>query len=311
MKLLWPPAVAILEGLSNDNSRRKFVSDQVVRTVSAFLNSDGGQLIIGIEEQEGVAVKLSDGIPRSNMTWEQLQSSICNRIQPAVADYVSVFSIPVTERGNGEKLFAFVVDVMPGFTAYQADDKKYYGRRAGQSEAMEDKDIRLRMLAADKPRFDINLRPRIVGYGKGPFSQFIQNITWDLEFKNVGLTNIPQAIVRSELNLEGLSELGCKAISAWTPEHLKTDFGMEDIDHAGLLPGQQFKYPIIKIHGTNFAACLDPASVIITANITVFINNGLPAELRSYDVMASLRSIIGLESIVDAQWQLPSDRALF
>jgi predicted HTH transcriptional regulator len=40
--------------LSNDNSQKrgKFISEQIVPTVSAFLNTDGGQLVIGIEEKK-------------------------------------------------------------------------------------------------------------------------------------------------------------------------------------------------------------------------------------------------------------------
>jgi predicted HTH transcriptional regulator len=129
--------------LLNENSlkRGKFISEQVIPTVSAFLNTDGGQLVIGIEERDGSAVTLSTGVPQARVSWEQLQSSICDRIQPAVAGYVSAFSVQVGAGPDQEKLFAFVVDVKPGTTAYQADDKKYYVRRSGQTEAMEDKDV--------------------------------------------------------------------------------------------------------------------------------------------------------------------------
>src|SRR5690348_15200854 len=114
--------------------------DQVIPAVSAFLNTDGGQLILGIEEKDGV---LSDGVARSRMTAARLQSSICSRIQPAVAGYINVFPVQVGKSASGEELFAFVIDVKAGITAYQSDDKRYYVRRSGQSEAMEDKDIRL------------------------------------------------------------------------------------------------------------------------------------------------------------------------
>lgn len=92
----------------NPQKRSKFISERVVRAVSAFLNTDGGQLVIGIEEKDGVAVALSPGVPRAVLSWEQLQSAICDRIQPAVAGYVSVFSVQVGTSPNGEKLFAFV-----------------------------------------------------------------------------------------------------------------------------------------------------------------------------------------------------------
>src|SRR4029079_10139598 len=119
----------------------------------------GGLLVIGIEEEkkDGIGSSLSNGVSRSQLKAEQLQQIICGRIQQSVAGCVSVYPVPVGENPNGEKLFAFVVDVRQGSTAYQADDKKYYARRSGQTVAMEDKDIRLRMLAGDKPRISINL----------------------------------------------------------------------------------------------------------------------------------------------------------
>lgn len=49
----------------NSQKRGKFISGQLVPTVSAFLNTDGGQLVIGIEEEDGVAIALSGGVPRS------------------------------------------------------------------------------------------------------------------------------------------------------------------------------------------------------------------------------------------------------
>jgi predicted HTH transcriptional regulator len=56
--------------LLSDNSQRrgKFITDQLVPTVSAFLNTDGGQLVIGIEEKDGVAVALSSGVLRSRLS---------------------------------------------------------------------------------------------------------------------------------------------------------------------------------------------------------------------------------------------------
>ncbi len=143
-------------GLLQD-SPAKFLSDLTCH-VSAFLNSDGGTLIIGIEEARGKdkkhaekAIGLSDGIPRSRYTGKRLGDSICGQTQPSVASHVQVFPVVVGQI-DGEDLLAFVIDVAPGITAYQAADKLYYARRSFSSEAMEDKDIRLRMLSDDKPR---------------------------------------------------------------------------------------------------------------------------------------------------------------
>ena len=285
--------------LLSDNSQRrgKFITDQLVPTVSAFLNTDGGQLVIGIEEKDGVAVALSSGVLRSRLSWEQLQSAICDRIQPAVAGYISVFSVQVGTSSDGDKLFAFVVDVKAGTTAYQADDKKYYVRRSGQSEAMEDKDVRLRMLAGDKPRLTISLHPRIVS-NVGNFLHHVQHVTWILTFENVGIRNIPRAIVQSNLNLQGLTDLGGRTVTSRTPEYRQTEFPFEGLESAELLPGRRFELPHVTVTSTAFVQCEDVASVTMLADVIVYIDDGLPNELRNYDLMADLRPVIKNDWII-------------
>jgi hypothetical protein len=279
--------------LLNENSQKrgKFISDQVVPTVSAFLNTDGGQLIIGCEEKEGIAAALSAGVPRSRLKWEQLQSAICDRIQPTVAGYISVFAIQVATCSDGEKLFAFVVDVQPGTTAYQADDKRYYVRRSGQSEAMEDKDVRLRMLAGDKPRLTVKLQPQIIP-NVGNFSRHVQLVTWNLVYENVGIRNIPRAIVRSTFNMQGLSDLGSRSVTSWTPEYQQTNFPLKGLDTSGLLPGQRFEERLFTVSSAAFVECNEPATVRISADVVVYVDDGLPAEVKNYDLMSDLRPVI-------------------
>jgi Putative DNA-binding domain len=287
--------------LLNENAQKrgKFISDRIVRAVSAFLNTDGGQLIIGIEEKDGVAVALSAGVPRSRITWEQLQSAICDRIQPAVAGYVSVFSVLVGKGSDEEKVFAFVVDVKPGITAYQADDKRYYVRRSGQNEAMEDKDVRLRMLAGDKPRLVIRLQPRIVP-NIGDLSQTVQYVEWMLVYENVGLRSIPRAIVRSKLNFQGLSETGQNIILSRTPEYQQATFILQDVDTSGLMPGQCFEKRLIEVSSLVFVGCPEISAVTMSADIIAYIDDGLPTEINNYDLMVDLRPVI------ETKWSLPS-----
>lgn len=127
--------------------------------VSAFLNSDGGLLIIGLEEppqsdrkRAELAIGLSDGVPRSVFTASRLSNKLCDRVHPAIGSYLQVYPVPVGKTGDGEDLLAFVVNVQPGITAYQAADKRYYCRRSFSIEPMEDKDVRLRMLTDTRPR---------------------------------------------------------------------------------------------------------------------------------------------------------------
>lgn len=135
--------------------RESFVSDLTCH-VSAFLNAEGGTLVIGLEEKKGqgepdTATHLSDGAERSSIDAKRLEDAICDRISPSVASYVHVFPIKTGEK-DGEALYAFAVEVTKGITAYQADNKLYYVRRSYSSVAMDDKDIRLRMLTDDRPR---------------------------------------------------------------------------------------------------------------------------------------------------------------
>lgn len=137
--------------------------DDLSTHVGAFLNSDGGLLIVGIEEADkrdkkraDLAERLSEGVPRSRMTASRLSSMLCDRISPAVTSLLQVHAVKTGEH-DGEDLLAFVVEVRPGVTAYQSADKKYYGRRSFSSNPLEDKEIRLRMLADERPRATITI----------------------------------------------------------------------------------------------------------------------------------------------------------
>ncbi len=158
--------------LGSEKDRKNFL-DSLSCEVSAFLNSDGGTIIIGIDEAqrgsgnpEGRATSI-EGCPRSIMNGVRLQSAICDRIHPGVSANVQVHTVKVSQETINEThddKLVFVVEVRAGNTAYQAADKKYYARRGTEAEPMEDKDIRLRMLAADYPRIELvmhtDLQPR-------------------------------------------------------------------------------------------------------------------------------------------------------
>lgn len=137
-----------------------FFQKKVARTISAFLNSDGGLFVIGMEEgkagQNDIATELSPGVPRSVMTAKQVQDKVFGLISPPSADLVRVYPIDLEKE---VPLLAFAIDVRAGNTAYQSSpDKVYYVRRGSSSDPMDDKDIRLRMLADDKPRVTLSIR---------------------------------------------------------------------------------------------------------------------------------------------------------
>jgi hypothetical protein len=158
----------------DNNARQKFIRDKIVVAVSAMLNSEGGRIVIGLEEDRmtnknartpDVASKLSEGVPGALVPASILETQITSNIRPSCASYVTVDHVPLNNDHGDSNRLAYIVNVRPGITAYQASNNLYYARRNFSNEPMEDKDIRLRMLANDKPRAalrtTISIRPTI------------------------------------------------------------------------------------------------------------------------------------------------------
>ena len=159
-KLEFKSSRAIEAGRLSDIDR--FFNDSLSKALSAFINTEGGLIVVGVEEDRadaryaGRAMSLSKGIPRSVMDGHRFENKLMSRVHPATGSFAKVHSIKIGEDHHGD-LLAFVIDVKPGHTAYQADDKRYYCRRGFSSEPMDDKDVRLRMLTDDRPRVAIQL----------------------------------------------------------------------------------------------------------------------------------------------------------
>lgn len=250
--------------------------------VSAFLNTSGGEIILGLEDNDGRASSFSKGVSPKELTRDQLQSKICSQIQPAVSDLVSVFSVNLP-CGGDEAKNAFVIKVREGITAYQSADKLYYSRRAGETIAVEDKDIRLRMLAGDKPRILAALQFNAPPVSSDP----IDELSWSLILRNIGVRTIGRAVVRVEIRSQGLSHSGSGHIMARTRDRQFVKFSLGPHEENGLLPGEKYTVrAIIRVPREAFRWKKGPPK--LNANITVFIDDGLPTEIPDYDLMADL-----------------------
>jgi hypothetical protein len=182
--------------LAASDTQREFIAN-LCKHVGAFLNGEGGIVLIGLEEGDrkarpDIATRLSPGIPRKLLKASDLENMICDRIHPSVAGFVKVFAVVVDE-SDGLPGCAFVVEIRSGITAYQSPDKMYYIRRGHSSEAMEDKDIRLRMLThhVAKVNMAIQLRRGYLANSVGT-GAIRGSIPIDVAIHNAGLKTIRQ-----------------------------------------------------------------------------------------------------------------------
>src|SRR5215469_244228 len=128
------------------------VVDDLSREVSAFANSEGGDIVVGIAEQRRgkrhVAADIDEGVDPGEVSPEWLQQVIESNVSPYLPG-PRVRSIPLSGR---EGRVAYVISVPQGSTAYQASDKRYYDRSEFGVRALPDHEIRLRMMRGHVPQ---------------------------------------------------------------------------------------------------------------------------------------------------------------
>jgi hypothetical protein len=119
------------------------ILDNLTKEVSAFANTEGGTIVVGIIEDRDrrpfVAKALDDGVDRVKFPPEWLQQVLESNVRPMPAG-LRVRAIPLSSAG-----VAYIVYVPAGTTAYQAKDYYYYGRSEFESKPLADHEIRLRM----------------------------------------------------------------------------------------------------------------------------------------------------------------------
>jgi Putative DNA-binding domain len=127
-----------------DQDRDKWV-ETLSTEVSAFANSEGGTLVLGMaERKEGktpVAAGL-DGINAAAVPMPWLQQVLESNVSPYLTG-LRLKAVPLS--GDLVGRVCIVVTVPAGTTAYQAKDRRYYGRSEFQVQPLPDHEVRLRM----------------------------------------------------------------------------------------------------------------------------------------------------------------------
>lgn len=117
--------------------------NEISKDVSAFANSEGGDIIYGVSEVGKPPSRFGDidsGIDASVITPEWLEQVINSRIHPRI-DGIRIKPIALKQTRPGK--YAYVVHIPASHDApHQASDKRYYKRFNFLSVPMEDYEVR-------------------------------------------------------------------------------------------------------------------------------------------------------------------------
>lgn len=114
--------------------------NELSKDVSAFANSDGGVLVVGIRERDNKPLAVDEGLDPATVRREQIEQVIHSRIQQRVQG-VRVHLVPLVSKGRGRVAYVIVVPASDR-APHMAHDNKYYKRYDFTSLPMQDYEVR-------------------------------------------------------------------------------------------------------------------------------------------------------------------------
>ncbi len=144
------------ENLQLDFKRTVVLDDkgktELSKDVSAFANTIGGQIIIGMDEDPSSSHKAISLVPLDPkaVSKETLEQVINSRIQPRILG-IRIWSVDLLKVAPGQ--VAYILEIPESSTAHQAYDGRYYRRFNFLSERMADYEIRQAMNRSSMPAY--------------------------------------------------------------------------------------------------------------------------------------------------------------
>ena len=114
-------------------------ANRIVKEVVAFANAEGGELVIGIKEQNSAAAELNPIEKRSGIR-EQIAQVIDTNTDPKLEDYEII--IIDDEDDNSRAYVVITVKKSPKAPHMDTSSHKYYIRRDNRVEPMVDSEVR-------------------------------------------------------------------------------------------------------------------------------------------------------------------------
>lgn len=130
------------------------------KEVSAFANAEGGTLILGLAETTVNRSKVASDI--NGVSKELTQERLQHLIEGNVSPYLPGIRVHRVTLESLPDRVVYVVEIPKGATAYQANDKIYYGRSEFECKALPDHEVRLRMSRGRIARAGVHFRLRNV-----------------------------------------------------------------------------------------------------------------------------------------------------
>ena len=141
-----------VEGRQLEFKRSQILGDprKLTEVVSAFLNSVGGEIVIGIHESNRQAIDLDEGFDQTTMPVERLSDILHGNVRPRpLGIKIEPVSLEVAREPNR---CAYIVTVPAGELAYQAYDNRFYRRYDHSCQPMYAEEVRDLMFRQRQPR---------------------------------------------------------------------------------------------------------------------------------------------------------------